>query len=304
MKKNGWQSVAEIRDWKKESISDPGVLNFLNKVLSYADEMHKFYFDNVGGHRCWSVVIRIITIISISITLFLSLLLGVTDDKNEMLILSLDFGALALASISLLTDRIFGFSEGWMRYMQTKFEIEKIVADYHMQILKLSLDSEINASALSKDIARLDIFLNFDKSLRQIIIEETSGWSLNLRSQINALTSKVDSDLSASRLKVETITQKIKKERDAEKQQIDDNQKNGVLIIEILYNEISSGVINFNNKKYTLGVNQNSKVITDIDQGIYSLVANIKIKDKIVHTETALIIKSGINNCTIGNQKN
>jgi hypothetical protein len=297
MSKKEWKSVTTGRNWGE--ISDKITSDYLNCVLSFADEMHKFYFDHIGDKRCWSITLRLTSVIFFAVALILVLSIGFIEDKKEFWVLTMNVGALVIASLCLLIDRQFGLSEGWMRYTQAQFEIEKVLSEYQAQFIS------INPSGDSKeDLKKLqiDTILNLDKSLRTIIIDETSNWSLNLRNQITALTNKVDSELSSARQKFETAQNqmKTKKEDEEKAKRIEENEKasaaeKGILVLKFNYKKIKSGQFTIDGKTYKIQQMQDSKVISDLNQKYYKVEGIIELEEGVISFERAIKITGGIN---------
>ncbi len=303
MKKKEWKSIAVDRKWGE--ISNELTADYLNRVLAYADEMHKFYFDHVIWKRIWSITLRIGSVALFALALILALTINFTPDKEEYRILTMNVGSLVLASLLLLIDRQFGLSEGWMRYIQAQFEIEKVISEYQAQFISINQLDGTNEDLMKLQI---DTILNLDKSLRTIIIDETSNWSTNLRNQITALTNKVDSELTSARqnlaqerIKLET---KKKEEEKAKKEEEAENKvssEKGILQITFNYKNIKAGKFTINNNSFELKQMQESKVITNLDQGIYAIKGTIILENNEIPIERVVKISGGINELTVGN---
>lgn len=285
-----WKSIVDNRKWGE--ISNELTQNYLDVVLNYANDMHYFYFDKVDNKRYWSIAFRGLSILFFAIALIMSLSTGFTDDDNEFWILTINVGSLVFASLLLLVDRQFGFSEGWMRYTQAQFEIEKVISDYHAQFISIQsssgTDEQINK-------LRIDIITNLDKALRTIIIEETSKWSTNLKNQISALTKKVDTELSNARKQVETK----RTEMETKKAEEEKAKEKGVLVIRFDYAEVESGSFEINKKDYPIKPNQDSIIVKDLNQGICIISGKLIIKNTEVSINRAATIKVGINELII-----
>ncbi|MEM6735665.1 MAG: SLATT domain-containing protein [Bacteroidota bacterium] len=295
MKKKEWANIARSRKWVE--IGNQCTADYLNCVLTYADEMHKFYFEHVEGKRVWSVVLRVGSIIFFTAALILTLTIGYTDDANEFLVLTMNIAALAIASTLLLVDRQFGFSEGWMRYTQAQFEIEKVVSEYHAQLISIEILQK-EGEEIRK--LQIDTIVNFDKSLRIIVIDETSNWSTYLRNQINILTTKVDSELAKARQKLEQTRVQMatkKKEANYEKER---SKRKGVLIITFNYQNIKSGNLIVDGTQYIIKSMQNDKVIDGLPQRIHIVTGIIKLAESEIPFERAIKIVDGINELVIG----
>ena len=304
MSKKEWESIAVSRNWGE--ISDELTTDYLNRVLTFADDMHKFYFDHVKWKRIWSVVLRIGSVVFFAVALILALTISFTDDQDEFWVLTMNVVALVLASLFLLIDRQFGLSEGWMRYTQAQFEIEKVVSEYQAQFISIKLSGGSNEGIRKLQI---DTILNLDKSLRTIIIDETSNWSTNLRNQITALTNKVDSELTSSRQKLEQArikmeTQKENEEQVKRKKEIEraNASEEGVLVITFNYKKIKSGRFIIDGITHELQQMQDSKVISGLEQGIHTLTGTIELEEGMITIERAIKINGGINELTIANK--
>jgi hypothetical protein len=306
LKKNNWESIAASRKWGEDKINDPETKDLFSQVVKYADEMHKFYFNHVRSKRALSILIRFFAISLFGYSLFLTLKLSFTPDSEELMVITCNMGSIALASILLMVDRVFSLSDSWIRYTQARFEIEKIVSDFHSQFLKLVLMKDTEVNHIEDTKAIIDVLSNFDKTLRMVITEETSVWKTNLTAELTALKTKIDTELTSKRQDLDTKQKEFNKEKIDNAKKHEDSLKTGILIISIGYANILDGNLVIDKKKYELMPNQNTIAIPELKQGDYILNGTLKLKadtgtdnQKIIPINTAVNIISGINNFTL-----
>ena len=300
--KKTWEPIASNRNWGSDKISDSEIKDLLAQIVKYADDMHKFYFDHVGSKRSLSILIRFLSILLFGYSFFLTLKLSFTPDSEELKIITHNVGSIALASLLLLADRVFTLSANWMTYTQARFEIEKIVADYHSQFIALTLTLDTEENRLQNSIAKIKVLSDFDKMLRMVIINETSAWKTNLTAELIAFSSKIDSELINKRKDLDTSQKEFKKENIDNANKSAEASKTGILIVTFGYSDIEDGTLEINNKDFVIKPNQISITVPGLQQGDYILKGNIKLKKKpdtdsqsIITIDTAVSIKGGIN---------
>jgi hypothetical protein len=196
------QEIASTRDWNTKNVNDNAISNFLDHVIMFADTMHLYYVNHASKKKSLSIIIRILTVLFFTISIILTYILGQTPDNQEFWITTFNISSISLASMLLLFDKVFGLSESWIRYTQSRFEIEKIVSEYHAQFITMPIENNDYSENEIKKL-QMEILTNFDRSLRQTVINETHKWKIDLQTQLSTLTNNINNDLLAKRKSLE-----------------------------------------------------------------------------------------------------
>lgn len=102
--------------------------------------------------------------------------------------------ALAIAGTLILFDRFFGFSTGWMRYIDAMLAIRSAVSEFDLEIARLrnGLGEQIDETEATKVIAQCGTALV--RKVNEIIQGESGKWNNEFSSAI----SKMDEQLKKS----------------------------------------------------------------------------------------------------------
>ena len=124
--------MSEIkRNWHQELVKDCKVKEYLNYILSYQTELLDWYKRYQKKKRILSTILLIIAIILFAGSLIIPNLPETVCKLFTKDAYQWSYICLLFASIVLFTDRLFGNSNGWIRYMLARLSIEEVASEYH-----------------------------------------------------------------------------------------------------------------------------------------------------------------------------
>lgn len=274
------------RKWFEEEINDDQVKNYLLVFLEYLDNRLKWYKKYRKRKGFISNILLIVAVLAFTLSLCLIVIHGPNDGEGENNSYALGYICLLTASTMLLFDRLFGHSSGWIRYMMTQLEIEKIIGEFHGQWISSISKMELTNLTLENKTELIGLLMNFDKTVKGIVIKETLEWKSNFTAQIEKFRSDVDKNL-----------QKAKTDLENHHSEILSRSKKGNLLL--LLKPPNEGIIeiiiesNNLNQKLTRKVDKNQSSINfmDLNTGDYSLSCKVLVAGKVkLITESIFII--------------
>lgn len=97
----------------------------------------------------------------------------------------------AIASTLLLIDRFFGFSSGWVRYVQTAQRISMEQESFRMSMERRRLEWCGETPPLEDARETFALIESFNARIRQIVAEETNTWAVEFSKVVSEIDDKV-----------------------------------------------------------------------------------------------------------------
>lgn len=281
--------MEQKRNWFTEEIKDEKVKNYLSVFLEYLDDRLKWYKKYRKRKGVISNILLIIAVLAFTLSLSLIIIYGPNDSQGDSNSYAIGYICLLIASTMLLFDRLFGHSSGWVRYMMAQLEIEKVIGEYHGQwinsISKMDLE---NLTTENKTIL-INLLMNFDKTIKGIVIKETLEWKSNFTAQLEKFRSDVDKNLQKAKTDLEKHqSELLTKSKKGNFTLLLKNPKVGEIEIVIKSRELVKPIT----KK--IDVSQSSVNFMELEDGTYSITCKVLVddKEKLVK-ETILSIQPG-----------
>ncbi|WP_200978275.1 SLATT domain-containing protein [Echinicola sp. 20G] len=227
---------ASDRNWGIAGFNNAIIIDYLNKIIEYSDEQLIFYTKGKSRRRYFSNAFILLAVLGFSFSLILPILKGPSDEIcifNQIVnYYSIGYLSLALASVALLLDRLFGHSMAWMRFTSVKMQLDKIIAEFNGKWIQLLQSIDVQNPTLEQKNELMTILLAFDTTIRETIITETESWKTLFSEQLQSFNSKVNEELNLSREQLKTNKEEIKK--NIKQKNDEENKKNqrGALLIE------------------------------------------------------------------------
>jgi hypothetical protein len=102
---------------------------------------------------------------------------------------------LALAGAFVLSDKLFGVSSNWMRYMTTVMALKRHQAEFEMDWARLLLDVEGNQPSADQQKNMLDRLTDFRLKVVGEMEQETHAWVAEFKSNLAQLEQQARSRL-------------------------------------------------------------------------------------------------------------
>lgn len=262
-------------NWFIDSIKDQFIQDQLKRFINFSERELKWYTKRVKLKSSLSNWIIFLTVILFS----LSLLLVVLGKEYEILSVNnymLGYICLLVASTLVMLDRIFGHSSGWIRFLTTKLELERLISEYYslwgLQITNLDTEN------LTKEdkVNLIKLIGYFDSGVRQVIIKEISAWKFTFTEQLESLRKDIDKNLAKTKgdiTKFSMIGESLNYKQNNIKEP-------GILTLSFKKPEGTKIEIEIEKDEFienkTLPESQSSVMFSGLKQGIYKLRCKLK----------------------------
>jgi SMODS and SLOG-associating 2TM effector domain 2 len=150
-------------------------------------QVRNWYWQSVKRKRTASLIVRVSSIVLLTFGALLPLLAAVFwEDRQKLLCTQMAVAALALAGLLQATDKILGWSSGWLRYVTTVTSIENATRRFELSWASYVLKK---AGALAIDDARalFDLADNLEEDIAKAQADETDKWVVEFNSGMSAL---------------------------------------------------------------------------------------------------------------------
>lgn len=106
--------------------------------------------------------------------------------------LHLGYIFIALAGIVVLFDRSFGFSAGWMRFIETQMKLEQLLKEFRFEWTKAVARRVPEEQQEEQQQELLSKLLYFTNIVEALVIDETRAWILDFRKNLSEIDKMVD----------------------------------------------------------------------------------------------------------------
>lgn len=178
----------------------------LNTVYDYTvDEVQDtiaWYVKNIRGKRRWGWWLRVAAVFFAGLGTIYPIMIELIFFEGFLSVFNspiwatvfLSFGAGALA-----VDRIFGFSNAWMRYMKTQMLLECKLDDFEYLWEMESIKAQGEIPTNEQVQARVAQCATFRREVAKIVEEETSVWVQEFQSAMQSLNDSLQSQRDRQR---------------------------------------------------------------------------------------------------------
>lgn len=98
----------------------------------------------------------------------------------------------ALAASSILTDRYFGFSSSWMRYMKAQMSLQRALERFQLSWGIWQIHSKDNFSTKDKQHAAIALLESFSSQIGELVDEEFNIWTTQFKEQLAELQTAIN----------------------------------------------------------------------------------------------------------------
>lgn len=131
-------NILQNRDWQTEALQETVIVGYLNNSLKYIQEQLVWYRKKRTIKRYMSSLLMVLAVLGFALSIVFPLVPGLKIPALS----ATDFGwyaagyiCLIFSSLILLSDRLFGHTDGWMRYTMAEIQIERTLLTFHPFLL-------------------------------------------------------------------------------------------------------------------------------------------------------------------------
>lgn len=146
------------------------------QALRFSQDCRGWYWKSIRNKRLTSLVSRLITFLLAAIGVAAPLVAAVmTRDEDKLMLSQLAVVSLAVAGVTQLADRVYGWSSGWIRYISTVTAMENLTRKFQMEWALYCVN--LQRPVAQEDVRPLfEIAQRFQIQLGEMQATETDGW--------------------------------------------------------------------------------------------------------------------------------
>lgn len=200
-------STTKLEGWDlyKNKLPDEVLASVYAHIEATSLMMCGWYWSSIRTKRRTSIWVRALA--------FVLLLFGTTFPifaalqaaaEHKLLLTQLAVAFLAIAGLTQLADRVFGWSSGWMRYITTVTTMENLTRAFQLEWAKYLVSK---SDPLSADDAKslFDLAKALEQELIKLQAEETTKWVAEFNSGVSLLEAMIKSQREETDKKLEAV---------------------------------------------------------------------------------------------------
>src|SRR5262245_3504459 len=132
-------STKKLTNWDlyKDKKPDETLASIYAYIEQTSIQMCAWYWTSIKNKRITSLVVRTIAIILLILGTTLPIFAALQKTAEDKLFLTqLAVAFLAIAGLTQVADKVFGWSSGWMRYISTVTTMENLTRAFQMEWAK------------------------------------------------------------------------------------------------------------------------------------------------------------------------
>lgn len=204
-------------DQYKEKQPDEIARAVHSHIEAASSQMCAWYWHSIRTKRKTSMWARGIAFLLLVIGTTLQLFASFGETAVDKLFMTqLAVAGLALAGLTQLADRVFGWSSGWMRYVATVTTMENLARGFQMDwgryLVAMNDPLDIKDARALFDLAR-----GFEQELARLQSDETTKWVAEFNANIALLESLIKIQRAEADKKLESIRTNLSEQGTAAK---------------------------------------------------------------------------------------
>lgn len=227
-------------DELKDKTVDESLKIVFDRMIAKAKEMCLWYWISIKSKKKASLTSRAFAVFLLILGTVFPILSAVCDEaKYKLLFTQGGVAMLVIAGLLTAADRIFGWSSGWMRYIQTVTSMENLVNVYKMTWNNyiVSKTTPLDRSDLK---ALFELTIVLQNELIKLLSDETSKWIVEFNASISLLESTIKAQRDESEKNLDAIRTNLaeKNKDEIEKKRAEQKAKeNGAIQVNFSYKE-------------------------------------------------------------------
>ena len=162
-----------------------------------------WYWTSIATKRQWSRRVRGVSVILLIMGALLPIMAGIdSNTETSLLLTQLGVAALAAAGLVAASDKIFGWSSGWMRYVTTATAMENATRAFELDWADVLLKAPggLTTETVEKLFA---LGRRCEETVAQLQTEETDQWVAEFNSGMALLGELIKSQREVAERRVE-----------------------------------------------------------------------------------------------------
>lgn len=212
-------STRQLAHWDQYKDKQPDEI--LASVYAHIEatslDMCRWYWTSIKTKRVTSLAVRGLAFVLLIVGTTLPIFAAIQQKAEDKLLLTqLAVGLLAIAGLTQLADKIFGWSSGWMRYIATVTTMENLTRAFQMEwarylVAKAAPPDATDAKAL------FDLAKGLEQELTKLQAEETTKWISEFNTGISLLDTLIKTQREETDKKLEAIRTSLSAQESTDK---------------------------------------------------------------------------------------
>jgi len=189
-----------LSNW--DEYKDKNANEVLRSIYSQAEVISKswckWYWKSIKSKRIASTIIRFSALFLLIVGTLLPILAGLGHESEaKLLCTQIGVAVLACAGLLQVSDRLFGCSSGWLRYVSTVTAMENLTLKFELDWANYIIGK--NGIIDNKDIKPLfDLFKQYEDDISKLRSDETDKWVAEFNTNIAMLNDLIKSQREAT----------------------------------------------------------------------------------------------------------
>ena len=187
-------------EWNRYATKPPGdaLPQLYQDALDESSKARAWYWTSIRSKRSAALASRAAIYLLSAFGVAAPLTAAIMSvDGTKLLVTQAGVCALVLAGFVQLGDRVFGWSSGWLRYMTTVMEMEKLTAKFQQDWAAYLL-VHVDVPSTTDVRTLFELTRQLDAEIRSRTAEETAAWVTEFNAGMTALTEFVKMQRSES----------------------------------------------------------------------------------------------------------
>jgi hypothetical protein len=200
-------TTAKLANWDQYKAKPPDevLASVYLHIEAVSRQMCSWYWASIRTKRITSQLVRALSFVLLIFGTTLPLFAALQATAEQKLLMTqVAVALLAMAGLTQVADRVFGWSSGWMRYVTTVTTMENLVRAFQMEWARFLV-----AKAAQPDAADAKALFDLAKSLEQELTtlqaDETTKWVAEFNTGIALLDTLIKTQREEADKKLDAI---------------------------------------------------------------------------------------------------
>lgn len=200
-------SSQKLSPWDeyKDKKPDEALASIYAHVAAASSMMCTWYWVSIRTKRRTSLSIRsiafVLLVLGTSFPIFAAIQV---EAEDKLLFTQWAVALLAVAGLTQVADKVFGWSSGWMRYITTVTTMENLTRAFELEWAKYIVSK--NAPLDSSDVKTLfELAKGLEQELTKLQADETTKWVAEFNTGISLLESLIKTQREETDKKLDAI---------------------------------------------------------------------------------------------------
>lgn len=200
-------STKKLSKWDeyKDKKPDEALPAIYSHIEATSLSICSWYWTSIRTKRRTSQAVRVLAFLLLILGTTLPIFAAIQEEaKDKLLFTQWAVALLAIAGLTQLADKVFGWSGGWMRYITTVTTMENLTRAFQMEWAKY-LVSKSGPLDTSDAKALFELARGLEQELTKLQAEETTKWVAEFNTSISLLDSLIKTQREETDKKLEAI---------------------------------------------------------------------------------------------------